>query len=124
MKPKTVLIVDDDEAMIGIIRYLLNSGGMEAIAAKNLEEAELALMNVRIDCALVDMVLFKQSGISVLKKIKELQPEVPVLMMTGWGYVSGFMLDAFRNGASAYLDKGRIVEISELIDKVINKNEK
>lgn len=119
---RRILVIDDDESILTVARYLLRSDGFDVTIAKDMPSVMEAMETYRYECVIVDMVLDQLSGIEVLKKIKELSPKTPVIMMTVWGYVGGFLADSFKYGASSYFDKNRLIEISDFVKKTISQS--
>ena len=79
---KTVLVVDDEPALLDIIRQQLSSLGYDALSA-SLAETAFRLMKERwIDLVLLDVRMPKQSGFSMYRQFAA-RHRVPVLFMTG-----------------------------------------
>lgn len=85
MEEKTkVLVVDDDRRMVRTICDILNVKGHEAIAAYTGEEAVEKVKSDNPDCVLMDIKMPGVNGIEILKMIKSLLPELPVLLMSAY----------------------------------------
>jgi DNA-binding NtrC family response regulator len=99
------LVVIEDEALLGrqIARALTAAGHevrVEVTGAAGLAAVEEALP----DLVLVDLRLPDQSGIDVLAKLRTIDTEVPVVLMTAYGSVTD-AVEAMRRGAADYLQK-------------------
>jgi DNA-binding NtrC family response regulator len=103
VKPR-VLIVDDDLAFRVGTLALLEDHGFHAAIAVNGEEAKQMLSDQEFDLVLTDLVMPGVNGLELLKHIKDCQPDVPVIMVTGFASV-GTAVEAMRIGARDYVTK-------------------
>jgi DNA-binding NtrC family response regulator len=99
-----ILVVDDDKAFRVATRTLLGDEGYQVSLATNGEEA-LKLMDAeKFDLVLTDMVMGAMTGVDLLKRVKPHHPEVPMIMVTGFGSISA-AVEAMYHGAADYLTK-------------------
>lgn len=77
----TVLVVDDEEDIVTLMRDFLESEGYRVLAAAHGMEALVTLDTARVDCVLLDIMMPEQSGFDVLRRIRE-ESDVPVLFLT------------------------------------------
>ncbi len=83
-KPKTVLIVDDNELIRMTLRTVLRNAGLEVVGeAADGEKALAQLELMRINLVCLDVVMPRMNGLDVLAEIRARHPEVKVLMVTG-----------------------------------------
>lgn len=85
-KTATVLIVDDDPAMIASTRALLEDAGYQVLVARHGEEA-LEVFRPdpgQIDLVILDLVMPRMGGEECLARLLEIDPEVRVLGTTGY----------------------------------------
>jgi CheY-like chemotaxis protein len=81
---KRILVVDDDEFVCELVAKVLTRYlGMEVYKANDGSEAIAAALTGRYDCALIDLVLPKTSGHKAIRTIKTMQPNFPIIAMTG-----------------------------------------
>ena len=82
----TVLLVDDDPAIVASVRALLENAGYQILTARNGEEALETFTAHREDIGLVilDLVMPRMSGEECLDKLLEIDPEVKVLGISGY----------------------------------------
>lgn len=99
-----LLLVDDDEDLRGDLAQLFRKQGHDVTAAVSGEDALNKSAHARFDVALLDLHLPGISGIDVLVKLKEQQPELEVLMLTAHSSVET-AVEAMRRGAYDYLTK-------------------
>ncbi|MFQ5658076.1 MAG: sigma-54-dependent transcriptional regulator, partial [Candidatus Methylomirabilales bacterium] len=107
----TVLIVDDEKTLARSIKLFLREQGYEAEVAEDGEAALRLLSEMHPDLVFLDVRLPKVSGIELLKKIREFDPRIYVVMMTAYGSIEG-AVEAMKLGALDYLKKP--VDLEEL----------
>ncbi len=104
-----VLVVDDERNLRRLLKEALEGEGLEVhVAADGREGLELA-EKVSPDLVLLDLILPDQNGIQVLKRLKRLNPEVAVIIMTAYGEVRS-AVEAMKSQAYDYLSKPFDVE--------------
>ena len=81
---KRVLVVDDDEFVCDLVSKVLTRYlGMEVYKANDGSEAIAAALTGKYDGALIDLILPNTSGYKVIKTIKTMLPDFPIIVMTG-----------------------------------------
>jgi two-component system, response regulator RegA len=101
---RTVLIVDDDQMLLSALERDLRARGLIVLPASSAARARELVRMRRPDCALVDMCLGDDSGIELLRELKKEQPDLLVVLLTGYGAVQN-AVDAFHGGAVDFLQK-------------------
>jgi len=79
---KAVLVVDDDPKSLKLLALKLTQEGYRVITAQNGGDALDVLGLEKPGLVLLDMLMPDMNGLEVLKKIKALQPDIPVAMVT------------------------------------------
>lgn len=116
MKP-SILIVDDDEVMQQTLSDVLKKKGYEIFSVGAGNGALSIIKKNIIDLVLLDMRLPDVDGIEVLKKIKEFDTEILVIMMTAYSDVQT-AVSAMKSGAYHYINKPfELEELKLLIEK-------
>ena len=116
MKP-SILIVDDDEVMQQTLSDVLKKRGYEIFSVGSGNGALSVIKKNIIDLVLLDMRLPDVDGLEVLKKIKELDTEILVIMMTAYSDVQT-AVSAMKSGAYHYINKPfELEELRLLIEK-------
>ncbi len=100
----SVLIVDDDEAHLGMLKMMLKSWGYAADTARDGDEAVSMVREKAYDAVLTDVRMGKTDGITAMKQIISFNPSLPVILMTAYSSVET-AVDALRVGAYDYLIK-------------------
>jgi len=80
---RTVLVVDDDSAIREILRQFLSFHRYRSLEAGTGDEALEILKQEKVDAVVTDISMPGMSGIDLLKKVKELNPETAVILITG-----------------------------------------
>ncbi len=100
-----VLVVDDDEELVSAIKELLERRKYDVITAFSGKEAiEKASTCSHICIALLDLVMPMMDGFTLLEKIKNIHPDVNVIIITGHGTVPT-AIEAIKRGASDFITK-------------------
>ncbi len=117
MKP-TLLLVDDDNEFLKDFTFLLKSDYQTEIA-KSSEKALQKISEFHPDLVLLDLMLGNESGIEVLKLIKNIDPNLPVIMITEHTSIDT-AVEAMKIGAENYVSKNlNIKELNALVEKVL-----
>ncbi len=111
MSGSTVLIVDDERTLARAVKAFLNEAGYEAEVAGDAEQALRMLETLRPDVVFSDVRLPGMNGIELLKRIREFDAGIPVIIMTAHGTIEG-AVEAVKLGAFDYLKKP--VDLEEL----------
>jgi len=99
-----VLIVDDQQSILDVLSIMLKREGYEVLTALSGEEALDIVRNDAIDLAIADLKMIPMDGITVLEGIKEIDPEIVVVMMTAYASIET-AIDAMKKGAFEYVIK-------------------
>ncbi len=116
MKP-SILIVDDDEVIRETLLDVLRRRGYDVFASSSGKETIETIKKNIIDLVLLDMKLPDIDGLEVLKKIKECDSEILVIMMTAYSDIQTAVA-AIKSGAYHYINKPfELDELKVLIEK-------
>lgn len=99
-----ILVIDDEESLRFTLQSFLEEDGYLVTTAASFGEAQEVLQQSLFDLVFLDIQLGRQSGIDLLKHIREAFPHTPVLMITGAPEVSS-AAEAVRQGAFDYIPK-------------------
>jgi two-component system, NtrC family, response regulator AtoC len=111
MSDSTVLIVDDERTLARAIKAFMDQAGYQAEVAGDAEQAIELLPSLRPDVVFTDVRLPGMSGIELLRRIREFDPAIPVIIMTAYGTIEG-AVEAVKLGAFDYMKKP--VDLEEL----------
>lgn len=101
---ETILIVDDEKNYPLILSAILEEEGYETLTANSGQEALEKLNHSDVDLVLTDMKMPSMDGIELLERIKKINFELPVIMMTAYGTVEK-AVEAMQKGAYNYILK-------------------
>jgi DNA-binding NtrC family response regulator len=107
----TILVVDDERTLARAVKAFLQESGYEAEVAGDAEQALGMLETLRPDVVFSDVRLPGMDGIELLRRIREFDPAIPVVIMTAYGTIEG-AVQAVKLGAFDYLKKP--VDLEEL----------
>ncbi|HMK33676.1 MAG TPA: response regulator [Desulfomonilaceae bacterium] len=110
-----VLLVDDEVQFVELLAERLDTRGFKVQTAFTGEEALLKLQQENVDVVVLDVFMPGKDGLETLRAIKQLQPLVEVIMLTGHATVETG-IEGMRLGAFDYLLKP--TETEELVAKI------
>ncbi len=125
---ETILIVDDEKNYPMILSAVLEDAGYNAVTASSGMEALDVLDSCLVDLVLTDVTMPGMSGIDLLENIKQIKPDLPVIIMTAHGSVEK-AVDAMHKGAYTFIIKpfeneGLIAHISKALSmyRIVQEN--
>jgi len=110
-----LLVVDDEKGFVQVLAKRLAKRGIQVAQAYSGSQGIQLLRRSDYDVALLDLKLEDMDGIEILKIFKKMDPDMPVIMLTGHGSEKA-SIEGLRNGAFDYLTKPH--ELSELVAKI------
>ncbi len=115
-----ILIVDDDSGHLTMLNTVLNSLGHNVEKVTDGGEAIEAAQKNPYDLILMDVRMSNIDGIEALKRIKEFNPSIPIIIMTAYSSVDK-AVEAMKLGAYDYLTKPlNFEELKIIIDRAMN----
>jgi two-component system, cell cycle sensor histidine kinase and response regulator CckA len=108
MSAKVVLVVEDEPALVSIYERALRLKGYEVLTATNGEDAlEIAEDGRRIDLLLSDIVMPGISGRELVWRIREMRPELPIILASGY---------ASEDGALQMMEDQGVIFVAKPVD--------
>ena len=104
MKGSTILVVEDDQALAEALQDTLITAGYNVIMAEHGRMALTQLETNNVNLIVSDINMPQMSGDVLLKRVKSLYPDIPVVLMTAYGTIEQ-AVDAMRDGAVDYMVK-------------------
>lgn len=98
------LLVDDDESFTLVLARALHRRGFNCVIAHNVAEALELAQQQPFDRAIVDLKMEGPSGLTLIPQLKECQPELQIIMLTGYSSIAT-AVEAVKLGALNYLCK-------------------
>ncbi|MDD5067870.1 MAG: ATP-binding protein [bacterium] len=112
-----VLVIDDEKGLRDMLSYELHQQGYHVSAAANGMDGIKKVRKEDIHIVLTDLKMPGMDGLTVLKQIKEIKPDVEVILMTGFGTVEA-AVSCLRTGAFDFITKPYTInEISHVLKK-------
>ena len=103
-KAHTILVVDDDDAHRTMLKTLIGGWGYAISQANDGSTAIEMVTQQPFDLILMDIRMLKVSGLEALAQIKQINPAIPVIIMTAY-YSIDTAVEAIKKGAYDYLTK-------------------
>jgi two-component system response regulator HydG len=104
MRDATILILDDEDKMRRLMDLVLRPEGYRLLQAESGEAGIKLIGEGGIDVVLTDIQMGKVSGLDVLKHVTKEYPDLPVVVITGFGTVKS-AVQAMKTGAFDYISK-------------------
>lgn len=104
MSELKVLIIDDETAILDILRILLKREGFDVVTAASGQQGLMALQETHPDVVLTDIRMPGVGGIEILDAARELDPTIPVILMTAQASLNS-AIQAVNRGAFHYIQK-------------------
>jgi two-component system response regulator HydG len=100
----TVLVVDDEPSNLTSLQKILQREGLRVLTAESAKLALELLRRHRIQVVLTDLMMPGTNGVELLRAVKELSPDVEVVLMTAYGTIET-AVQAMREGAYDFVEK-------------------
>jgi two-component system response regulator GlrR len=120
-RKEKILVVDDDRNILQVIRMRLESGGYYVASVTGPKLALKLTEKEPFDLALIDLKLNGQDGIQLMESIHQINPHIPVIILTAHGTIKS-AVNAMKKGAYSYLTKP--FDGHELLQQIDNCLEK
>ena len=121
---KQILIIDDDETICTLLYQLFSENNFFAFYTTDIDEANILINYISMDCLLVDYMMPKQNGIDFLKKLKQNNIMIPSIMLTAIDDIDN-KLTALEYASDDYLakpfhSKELLLRVNNLIKKDVD----
>jgi two-component system, NtrC family, response regulator HydG len=99
-----ILVIDDEEEILEVLSLILTKEGYEVLTSSYGDSAFDIIRNNEISLVLCDLNLGEESGLSILKSMKIIKPDIQFIMITGFGSIDT-AVEAMREGAFDFIEK-------------------
>lgn len=113
------LLVDDDDAFCMVMQRALNRRGFSVDTYQSAQAAVGAMSTKSYTKAIVDLKIAQESGLALIKDLKQLNPAIEIVMLTGYSSIST-AVEAIKLGALNYFCKP--VEVDNVLQAFANNN--
>lgn len=109
--PKTVLFVDDDELSCARVSAALEKAGFTVMTARDASQAMECADGMDLGLLILDLNLKGESGLMLMKFLKQNHPGIPVLLFTGLDHDDASIQSMLSMGADRYLPKKNLQQL-------------
>jgi CheY-like chemotaxis protein len=111
---KKILVADDDLDLLEQITALLTAAGYDVTAAEGQAGAEEAMLKIKPDLAVLDLMMEeKDSGFVLSHQLKKLYPDLPVILLTAVAGATGLSF------AARHSDEQSWIKVDKILDKPV-----
>jgi two-component system, NtrC family, response regulator HydG len=119
--PAQILVIDDDKAMRDACFQILSRQGYRVELAASAKQGLSLLERLSFDAILLDLVMPDMDGLEALKKIRALDPDVEVIIITGYGTIQS-AVESIKAGAFHFLSKPFVPDdLRNLVSRALEK---
>ena len=97
-------LIDDDEALRESVAYLLRAADFEVKGFSSAQAFLASLPDASLSCVITDVRMPDMSGIELIRRLKDLKVDIPVIVITGHGDVA-LAVEAMKLGATDFFEK-------------------
>ena len=101
---KRVIVLDDEQAIQRLLKLVLESDGYEVLITDDGRQVLEIVRQQTVDLIIQDLRMPKLDGLAFLKQLKEINPELPSIVLTAYGSLET-AVEAMRLGAYTYINK-------------------
>lgn len=101
---QTIHVIDDDDAARDSLAFLLQSADLNVVTYDSAKSFISSLPKANAGCVITDVRMPGMSGVDLLRRLKELGIEIPIIVITGHGDVQ-LAVEAMKTGAVDFLEK-------------------
>jgi two-component system response regulator FixJ len=101
---RLVHVIDDDDALRDSLRFLLASAKFDVETYASATAFLAALPRIKGGCIVTDVRMPRLSGIELLRRLKSMSIDLPIIVMTGHGDIA-LAVEAMKEGAIEFLEK-------------------
>ena len=115
MTDSSILLIDDEEVLLEVVSDDLRESGYTVTTAVSGEEGLKSFKAHEFDLVIIDLKMENMDGLEVSRQIKQMNPEIPVMILTGYGSMET-AIEAIRLDLDDYLTKP--VNRDDLLKKI------
>ena len=119
MSSKTILVVEDEEIERKLLSEVLETLAYEVAQAQNGREALDIMSKQKVDLILTDVHMPELNGLELLKRVREMGNNLPVIIMTGFDASEAQKSAEKYNAAALLLKPFRIQELRDILTDVL-----
>lgn len=116
-----ILVIDDERSIRNSMKEILGFEGHDVALAENGQEGLVAVKTEKPEVVFCDIKMPKMEGIEVLERIKDIHPEIPVIMISGHGTIDT-AIEAIKKGAYDFIEKP--LDLNRILITIKNATDK
>jgi DNA-binding response OmpR family regulator len=114
-----ILVIDDDNSLLNFLIEAIKILGFDTVACRNGADAEEAFSKDKFDLVISDLMLPDTNGVVLLKELKNINPSLPIVIVTGYPLVYTPLM-AKAEGIDGYISKPfRINQLEQVIANLL-----
>ena len=114
----TILIMDDEEAILGFLKQRLMGEGFNVLTASDGKEGMNLFNDNQVDLVITDILMPGQDGFKTIMELKKISPNIKIIAMSGGGHGNPkYYLDTARSSGAKYTIE-KPFKTSELVEAV------
>lgn len=120
---KRILIIDDEESALDLLRRILEQEGHEVAAARNGQEGVEIFRRQQFDLVVTDMVMPVKDGLKTILELRRVDPAIPLIAISGGGAIAKeryLNVAGYIEGVCTLPKPFSRVELLSAIDKLLN----
>jgi len=115
---EAILVIDDDLAISKIIKKMLDGAGYAVTCIVDGKQAMRAIRACRPDLVITDLIMPNQEGIETIMQLRQYDPTVPIIAMSGGGRLGNFDFLEMAQSLGATATLAKPFGSAALLDKV------
>ena len=120
-KSERILIVDDEKVALKNLEHVIKKEGYEVVATQSGQNALRILEEQKFNVVLTDLKMEKVDGMQILRRCRELYPDIEVIMITGYATLES-AVESMKHGAFYYIAKPfRLDEVRKVVAEAVEK---
>jgi DNA-binding NtrC family response regulator len=120
-KSERILIVDDEKVALKNLEHVIKKEGYEVVSTQSGQNALRILEEQKFNVVLTDLKMEKVDGMQILKRCRELYPDIEVIMITGYATLES-AVESMKHGAFYYIAKPfRLDEVRKVVGEAVEK---
>ena len=114
----TILIMDDEEAILGFLKERLMGEGFNVLTASDGKEGMNLFNDNQVDLVITDILMPDQDGFETIMELKKISPNIKIIAMSGGGHGNPkYYLDTARSSGAKYTIE-KPFKTSDLVEAV------
>ncbi|MEW5993380.1 MAG: GAF domain-containing protein, partial [Candidatus Zixiibacteriota bacterium] len=116
-----IIVVDDEKGICQAIEALLTDEGYQVRAFMNPAEAAGVICSEKVDLVITDIKMPRMDGMQILETVKEIDEDIPVILMTGFASLDSAVAAVARKADRYFVKPVDFSELEQAVDEVLEK---